>query len=323
MIHSKQSSLLQNNINIPFGVYDDLIENTDTSFFDKQGLLTKKRRTERKAWIFFGVFSPDLICGFAIADAGMVATAFSYFYSLKDGVFEEDKTTVPLGFASDFNPNLDSEWKLGNYTIKTENGKMSMQYLGKYKMYIDAENNANGASIVAPSNNGRPFNFTYKNLCVPVKVQINNGGISTYATSGKYGSIDFTKGYPPRETIWNWLSFIGITETEKTIAVNLVDRFNSNMENILWIDGKKVLLSNAKFSFSEPLDKTDWLIETEDGILNCHLSPRGSRTENINALVMKSKFIQPFGTLDGTVMIDGKPEKFTAFGVVEDHHAVW
>jgi hypothetical protein len=25
--------------------------------------------------------------------------------------FEEDKTTVPLGFANDFNPNLESEWK--------------------------------------------------------------------------------------------------------------------------------------------------------------------------------------------------------------------
>lgn len=323
MIQPKQSSLFQNNTNIPFGVYDDLIANVDTDFWDKQGLLAKKRRTERKAWIFFGVFSPDLICGFAIADAGMVATAFSYFYSLKDGIFEEDKTTVPLGFASNFNPNFDSEWKLGNYIIKTENGKLKLQFTGKYKMYIEAENNANGASIVAPSNGGRPFNFTYKNTCVPVKVQINNGGSNTYATSGNYGSIDFTKGYPPRETIWNWLSFVGITETEKIIGLNLVDRFNGNMENILWVNGQKMVLSSAKFSFEKPFDKTDWLIETNDGILNCHLSPRGARSENVNALVMKSQFIQPFGTLDGTVVIDGKTERFTAYGVVEDHHAIW
>jgi hypothetical protein len=92
-------------------------------------------------------------------------------------------------------------------------------------------------------------------------VQINNGGVSTYATSGNYGSIDFTKGYPPRETIWNWLSFIGNTESGKIIAVNLVDRFNANMENILWVNGQKQLLSNAKFTLQEPYDKTDWLIE--------------------------------------------------------------
>lgn len=323
MIQPRQKSLLENNTNIPYGVYDDLITDTDTSFWDKQGLLAKKRRTERKAWIFFGVYSPDLICGFAIADAGMVATAFSYFYSLKDGIFEEDKTTVPFGFSNDFNPNLDSEWKLGNYSIKTVNGKMSMQYIGKYKMFIESENTNEGVSVVAPSKGGRPFNFTYKNQCVPVKVQINNGGISTYATSGRYGSIDFTKGYPPRETIWNWMSFIGNTETEKIIALNLVDRFNENMENILWVNGQKTLLSKAKFTLQKPYDKTDWLIETTDGILNCHLSPRGARSENINALVLKSQFIQAFGTIDGTVLINGKEEKFTAFGVSEDHHAIW
>ena len=323
MIQPLQASLVINNTHLPYGVYEDLIADVDTGIWDKKGFVAKKRRTERKTWLFFGVFSPELICGFAIADAGMVGTAFSYFYSLKDGIFEEDKVTVPMAFANDFNPNLVSEWKLGNYSIITEGGKMSLQYLGKYKMYMEAENTHHGASIVAPSDESRPFNFTYKNVGIPVKVQINNGGVNTYATSGNYGSIDFTKGYPPRETIWNWLSFIGKTESDKTIAVNLVDRFNANMENILWIDGSKTLLSAAKFSMQEPYDKTDWLISTNDGILNCHLSPRGARKENINALVMKSKFIQPFGIVDGTVLINGIAEKFTAFGVSEDHHALW
>jgi hypothetical protein len=323
MINPKQATLFDNNTHIPFGVYDGLISDVDTSHWDKQGLLAKRRRTERKAWIFMGVYSPELICGFAIADAGMVATAFSYFYSLKDGIFVEDKTTVPLGFPSDFNPNMDSEWKLGNYSIKKSNGKLSLQYIGKYKMYIEAEDIPGGVSIVAPSKEKRPFNFTYKNQFIPVKVQINNGGVNTYATSGKYGSIDFTKGYPPRETTWNWLSFIGNTETHKNIAVNLVDKFNENMENVLWVDGQKILLSPAVFTKHQPYDKTDWLIETKDGILNCHLSPRGARSENINAVLLKSQFIQPFGKIDGTVVINGTTEKFTALGVVEDHHAVW
>src|SRR6476646_4335170 len=119
MILPKQKSISENGTHIPFGVYEDLITDTNTSVWDKQGLLAKKRRTERKAWIFFGVYSPELICGFAIADAGMVATAFSYFYSFKDSVFEENKITSPLGFPSDFNPDLDSEWTLGDYSIKT------------------------------------------------------------------------------------------------------------------------------------------------------------------------------------------------------------
>ncbi|MCB0508756.1 MAG: DUF2804 family protein [Chitinophagales bacterium] len=323
MILPKQEHLIENEKVIPFGIYDDLIRDVSTSFFDKQGFLTKKRRTERKTWIFVGVFSPELICGFAIVDAGMVATAFSYFYSFKDSIFEEDKTTVPLGFDSNFNPNLDSEWTLGNYSIKTNSGKTHLQYLGKYKLYIDIENNEKGVSIVAPSKGERPFNFTYKNMCVPAKVQINNGGINTYACSGNYAAIDFTKGFPPRETIWNWLSFIGKTESNKTIAVNLVDRFNDNMENILWLNGEKMELSNAHFSMKQPYNSSVWEIKTADGILDCQLTPKGARSENINAVLMKSKFIQPFGRLEGTVLIDGIQEKFTAIGVAEDHHAVW
>jgi len=323
MIHSKQSTLHANNTHLPFGVYEGLIEDVDTSYWDKQGFIAKKRRTERKVWIFVGVFSPELICGFAIADAGIAATAFSYFYSSKDSIFEEDKIMIPFGFQDEFNPNLNSEWKLGNYSIKTSNGKIYLQYTGKYKMFIELEDTANGVSVIAPVNETRPFNFTYKNVCIPAKVQINNGGVNTYATSGQYGSIDFTKGYPSRETIWNWLSFIGKTESGKQIGVNLVDQFNANMENILWVDGNKIVLSDAKFSMQQPYDKTDWLIATNDGILNCHLSPRGARKENINALIMKSKFIQPFGSIDGTVRIDGKEERFTAMGVSEDHHALW
>lgn len=323
MIQPKQATLIKENQPIAFGIYEDLIQNVDTSFFDTQGLIAKRRRTERKTWIFFGVYSPDLMAGFAIADAGMVATAFSYFYSLKDGVFVEDKITVPLGFATDFNPNLESEWKLKNYSISTKNGVTKLEYNGKFKLIMEAVNNANGVSIVAPSNGNRPFNFTYKNQCVPVKVQINNGGVNTYAVSGNYGSFDFTKGYPPRETIWNWFSCIGKTETDKPIALNIVDKFNNNMENILWLDKQKYVLSNATFSIQPPLDKNDWIIETTDGIISCHLTPSGARKENINALVMKSFFTQPFGRIDGTVTINGVQEKFTAYGVVEDHHAVW
>lgn len=323
MILTQQKCLLLDDKPIPFGVYNDLIKDVNTAYWDKQGMINKRRRTERKTWIFAGVFSPELICGFAIVDAGMVATAFSYFYSFKTGIFEEDKITLPLGFSSSFNPNLSCDWKLGKYSIKTKDGKMHFQYTGKYKLLMEIENSTNGASIVAPSKEDRPFNFTYKNLCLPAKVQINNGGTNTYATSGNYGSIDFTKGYPPRTTTWNWLSFIGKTTAGKIIGVNLVDKFNDNMENILWVDGEKQLLSSATFTLREPLNKEDWNIATKDGILKCHLVPRGARQENINAYIMRSKFIQPFGMLDGTVLLNGVEEKFVAYGVAEDHYALW
>jgi hypothetical protein len=175
---------------------------------------------------------------------------------------------------------------------------------------------------VAPSAKGRPFHFTYKNVCLPTELKIEYEG-KTYQVSGNYGAIDFSKGYPPRETVWNWLAFIGTTQTGKNVSVNLVKHFNQDMENILWVDGKKTILSSATFTMQKPFDKNSWRIKTLDEILDCTLTPSGARSENINLLVMKSIFVQAYGKISGTLLINGAKEIFTATGVAEDHHALW
>lgn len=322
MIQPAIKSLYSASNLVPFGVYDGLIEDVSTANRDREGGLIPYRRRERKTWIFFGVYSTDLIAGIAIADAGIVANAFTYFYSFKDGTFVQDSALVPFGFGSGFNPGLNSSWKLGKYSIETVGNEMHLNYNGKFKLTANARNTAAGASIVAPSNGDRPFNFTYKNTCLPTKISISYNG-REYSTEGTVGAIDFTKGYPPRETIWNWLSFSGVTSGGKSIGLNLVKHFNNDLENILWVDGKKHLLSSADFKMKDPLDKEFWTISTHDGILNCTLQPSGARSENVNVILMKSIFTQAFGKVEGRITIDGVSETFSATGVAEKHHALW
>jgi hypothetical protein len=38
---------------------------------------------------------------------------------------------------------------------------------------------------------------------------------------------------------------------------------------------------------------------------------------------MKSLFTQVFGKIEGTVQINNQTEKFTAYGVTEEHFALW
>jgi hypothetical protein len=322
MIHEAQKSLLNNGKLLPFGLYNDLIDDVSTAHWDAQGGILKDRRTKRKAWIFFGIYSPELICGIAIADAGIVANAFTYFYSFKDGNFIQDNALVPLGMAGSFDPGLHSDWKLGKYRIYTKDGHLNFEYNGKYSLRIKASNNTNGASIIAPSVGNRPFNFTYKNVCMPSEVVIEAAG-KKYEVKGNYGAVDFTKGYPPRETIWNWLSFIGTTKSGKSIGLNLVKHFNNELENVLWVDGKKTALSSSNFEMKAPVDNNPWHITSTDGILDCTITPSGARRENVNVILMKSIFVQTYGKVTGTVLIDGVKEDFTAYGVSEDHHALW
>jgi hypothetical protein len=321
MLLPPEKQLLKHGKPIPYGVYDDLITHPGTSFWDDEGFPLKRRRSQRKTWIFYGVYSESLFAGLAIVDAGLLATAFAYFYIPGEVLFVEDKITLPLGFAGDFNPSLTDEWKLGKYRVATENGETKIQYKGKFVLDITTAFDHKGVSVVAPSPD-RPFNFTYKNMLLPVKVHIEYKGKS-YGISGNYGAVDFTKGYPPRTTIWNWASFIGYTDSGERMAVNMVDKFNDNMENVLWKGEERFILSEAVFQAGKPLDKGVWQIATKDKILDMRFTPSGARAENLNAGLMKSIFTQPFGKYEGTIRLGGREESFTAWGVAEEHLAVW
>ncbi|MCO5249400.1 MAG: DUF2804 domain-containing protein [Chitinophagales bacterium] len=307
-----------------YGRYKNLITSPITSFWDAEGLpWMKKRRTQRKTWIFYGIYTEHLFAGLAIVDAGMVANAFAYFFVPSENLFIEDKLTLPMGFGTKFDPTLTDEWKLGKYGIQTTNQLMSLNYKGsKFKLEITAQLEDNGVSIVAPSENDRPFNFTYKDLPIQSQVKVSYND-KTYQQEGRIGAIDFTKGYPPRKTTWNWSSLIGKTQSGREIAVNLVDHFNNNLENILWLDKERIVISDVIFKHGENLRKDDWQIRSKDGILELTLYPYGMRAENINVAVMKSSFTQPFGKYEGIVTINGNSENFTAWGVAEEHFALW
>jgi hypothetical protein len=320
-IEPQQQYLLKNGKVLPFGVYDKCIIKPQTSYWDNEGLFSNKRFTERKTWIFFGIYSPDLYAGIAVVDAGFVATAFSYFFVPSKNLFIEDKTTMPLGFSKNFDPCINDKWKLGTYEIDTHNGIMNFKYRGKFNLEISAKLNDNGVSVVAPSQQ-RPFNFTYKDLCMESDVKISYKG-EEFCLKGNYGAIDFTKGYPPKSTKWNWSSAIGTTASGKAIAFNLVKHFNDELENILWIDKERILLEHTNYILPQKLNKEEWKISTNDNILDTTFIPLGARSENLNAVVMKSIFTQPFGKFIGTILLEGKKEEFTAYGVCEDHFAVW
>jgi|GEM_PF-3135809 len=323
MLKETEAQLLRHGKVIDFGRYKNLIAAPKTTFWDDEGLpLFKRRRTQRKTWIFYGAYSEDLFAGMAIVDAGIAATAFTYFFVPKENLFIEDKITLPLGFRSGFDPAMTDEWKLGKYHINTTNNVMTLNYKGIFNLQMTAHLQDNGVSIVAPSKDGRPFNFTYKDLPIETDVKVVYQG-KTFTASGPIGGIDFTKGYPPRVTEWNWSSLIGQTESGRQLAVNLVDKFNNNMENVLWLDKERILLSDATFEYGPKLDKDTWYIKTKDGILDMQLQPMGARAENLNIAVMKSIFTQPFGKYTGTVNYNGVKEAFTAWGVAEEHLAVW
>lgn len=302
---------------IPYGLFRGAVNNVST--LPWQNL----RRNARKTWIYAGVFSQRYYTGFAIADAGLVATAFAYVFDAYTKKYVEEKITVPFGFAAGFDPDMKSEWTLKNFAVKPQGNKLLLTYQGKrLTLTVELHNNtAHGLTTIAPAAK-RPFNHTYKDILMPALVNATvDGEAITY--SGNIGSIDFSKGYPPRQTFWNWASMVGQTENGQAVGLNLVAQHNNSFENALWVDNTAQGLSQAIFEYQQPLDTNTWNIRSLDGIANLTFTPLGKRAENINALFMVSKFVQPFGVFNGTIYINGSHQKVTGYGVVEEHFAKW
>jgi len=301
---------------IPFGLYSGPVDDMDTALW--QSL----RRSQRKAWMYVGAFSARYYVGFAIADAGIVATAFAYIFDAQTGQYVEEKTTVPFGFSSSFDPDLKTVWKLKKFSITPDGDKLICSYDGKrLQIKMTVQEKGKGSTTIAPAGD-RPFHHTYKNLLLPTQVEAKADG-QQINFGDNIGGIDFSKGYPPRHTFWNWASMNAVTESGLEFGVNLVADFNNSIENALWLNGEASQLSQATFSYGRPAEKSIWYINTLDGILSMEFKPLGMRSENTNAIFMLSRFKQPFGVFTGTVWLDGQNHKFTGYGVVEEHFAKW
>ena len=301
---------------VSFGLYKGPISDISTQSWS--GL----RRSQRKTWMYAGAFSERYFVGFAIADAGIVGTAFVYVFDSQTGKYVEEKITVPFGFGSDFDPDLHTTWTLRKFSITPNGDDLIFAHQGKrIQLKMTVTENGQGSTTIAPAGD-RPFHHSYKNLLLPTIVDVIVDGEAIHC-EGNIGGIDFSKGYPPRHTFWNWASLNAKTDNGIEFGINLVGDFNNSIENALWVGGKVIQLSQATFSYGRPVEKSIWEIKTLDGVISMKFTPQGVRGEDINAIFMSSRFKQPFGKFSGTIKIDGILHNFTAEGVVEEHFAKW
>lgn len=322
-IHPKQDQFLSDGKILPHGAYNDIITNTSLKQWDSEGGLFKRRRTQRKAWMFLGVYSKDLMIGLAVADAGFLGNAFAYFYVPSEDLYLEQKVILPYGFSNDFDPELFDKWNLRNFNIESHNGILRGSATGKFQLNIEMKHNDKGLSFICPSVD-RPFNFTYKNQNIESKATIIYKN-KTYEINGKFGGIDFSKGYPPRQTIWNWAAISGQTKEGLPIGMNLFRGHNGKYENAAWIGNDRLLLSNTNFKYdkNKPLDKQDWILQTEDGLVDIKFTPSKSRSEKINVGILSHDFVQPFGRFEGTIKHNNIIHEFEGYGPVEEHESLW
>ena len=137
IIHPRAESFSGPQGLLPIGAYADVVRDTSTAKWDRQGGLVKRRRSQRKAWIFVGAYCEDLMVGLAVADAGYLANAFAYFYVPSENLYREQKVIVPFGFGNDFRADIGSDWELRNFSIASIGDTIRASCSGKFQLHLE------------------------------------------------------------------------------------------------------------------------------------------------------------------------------------------
>lgn len=310
---------------IQFGVIIETPYKMQLEKWDKKGFISR-RRTERKGWIYVASFHTDFIASMAIVDAGYGGNAFVCIFDRKTNETWEEKISIPVAFDDNFEAGFESDWVISKndrtWSIKNTGKGLECKYTSEncnVSFLLTVMNP--GLNAMCPSK-GRPFNYTYKNACLPMQFHANIGK-KEYRGNDQNGFVDFTVGYPPRETHWNWASMMGKTTDNIPIGFNFIQHHNDGLENGIWFNGKIIPFGQVSFTYKKPLNENNSSIQSKELDLDISFTPEGFRYEKINYFLLNTDFIQAFGLFKGRLTIDNQVHEFTGLGVVEEHTTLW
>jgi hypothetical protein len=130
------------------------------------------------------------------------------------------------------------------------------------------------------------------------------------------GIVDDSAGYHARHTVWSWSAGVGALRDGRLVAWNLVTGVHDApeaSERTLWVDGVASEVAPVEF---EP----DLSAIHGDG-LELRFTEWCAREDDTNALILSSKYRQPFGGFSGTL---GRGLELRAgYGVMESHDVRW
>jgi hypothetical protein len=128
----------------------------------------------------------------------------------------------------------------------------------------------------------------------------------------EHGLIDESAGYHARHTVWSWSAGVGVAEDGSPVAWNLVTGVHDApeaSERTIWVEGVPTEVGPVDFaadlSSVGDLRFTEW----------------AAREDETNALLLRSKYRQPFGTFRGTLP-NGTALR-EGYGVMESHDVHW
>ena len=246
----------------------------------------------RKRWHYVGYYAPELMLCVADARIGPVPQRW-WAVATPNGALHE-RTTVGRGGVS---------VRSGAVEVASDGIRIQL-----------ALEESDGVEIASPTTAGH-YIWTRKQADVPARGFAEVDG-KRYDING-IAFVDESAGYHDRHTTWKWSAGNGLTSDGRAISWNLVTGVHdapADSERTVWIEG--VPAEVGPVTFAPDLSQVTF---AEGGSLE--ITEWAAREADMNMLLMRSRYRQPFGTFSGT--LPGGVELAQGYGVMEEHDVRW
>lgn len=255
-----------------------------------------------KRWRYVGVFAPDLMLCVGDARIGPLRQRW-WAVALPDGSLRE-RTTLRAGGVRLDPPDDDPA---GGARARVRRRGVSID--------LELDEGA-GVEVVSPAGHRDAHIWTRKQALVPVRGTVALDG-RRHAIYGDHGFVDDSAGYHARHTAWRWSAGVGTLDDGRRVGWNLVEGIHDDpfaSERTLWIADEPTAVGPV--SFAEDLSElsfADWS--------TLSFTEWSAREHSTNALLVRSRYRQPFGTFHGS--LPGGLGLAKGFGVMEEHDVHW
>ncbi len=288
-------------------------------------------RWRLKEWHYSSVATPELFLAFGLVQLGYASNLFLYAVDRTTGRALELEDTLPGGAGLALAPSSvrgTTEWRFNGQQIRIDYDRgwditLAVRFRSGEKLAARFRlEPVDALALLHDLGGGRPA-YTHKAAGMPASGTAVLGG-RTFDLGGGLGVLDWTRSRAKRETIWKWASFAS-RQGEHDLGLNLSadvyeDARGVSQENAYWVDGAVHPLGHVDFELPpEGRHATHPWKLTGEGV-DLVFEPAGARAQRLDLRLIRSTFVQPYGTFHGRLadhVVDG------AFGVVEDHESLW
>jgi len=240
-----------------------------------------------KRWRYVGVYTPELMLCVADARIGPVPQRW-WAVAFPDGTLRERST-------------------VGRGGVSIEGSRARVK--GK-DVDIDLElDEAEPVEIASPA--GETYIWTAKQAAIPVRGHAIVDG-ERHEVDSDAAFIDDSAGYHPRHTAWKWSAGVGRLDDGRRVGWNLVTGVHDSPEHserTVWVDRESHEVPPQEFA------------DDLSSVGELRFSEWSAREEDVNLIVMRSHYRQPFGAFAGE--LPGGLRLAEGYGVMEEHDVRW